>query len=96
VELRKSIKLQFVEVGNALLSIRDNRLYRITHRTFEAYCKGKWGMKKSHAYRLIDAASVAVNLSPMGDNPKPTSERQVRLLTKLEPEQQKTAWENTN
>jgi hypothetical protein len=27
----------FVEVGNALLEIRDSKLYRETHPTFEAY-----------------------------------------------------------
>ena len=29
----------FVHVGNALLEIRDNRLYRNTHRTIEEYCQ---------------------------------------------------------
>ena len=28
----------FVEVGAALLGIRDGRLYRETHATFEDYC----------------------------------------------------------
>ncbi len=82
----------FVEVGNALLSIRDNRLYRISHRTFEAYCKGKWKMTPQYANRLVAAASSVKNLETIVS--KPTRESQVRPLTKLEPEQQKQAWEH--
>lgn len=29
----------FVEVGTALAQIRDSRLYRQSHDTFEAYCR---------------------------------------------------------
>ncbi len=36
----------FYEVGNALLQIRDERLYRQTHSTFEEYCREKWS--KNH------------------------------------------------
>ena len=34
----------FVEVGNALLRIRDERLYRAEFGTFEAYCRQRWQM----------------------------------------------------
>ena len=33
----------FIEVGQALMEIRDSRLYRETHATFEAYCNERWG-----------------------------------------------------
>ena len=82
----------FVEVGQALATIRDSRLYREDYSTFEDYCKDKWGMVRQQAYRLIDAANVIVNLSPMGDK-FPTTERQARPLTKLEPAEQVRAWE---
>lgn len=81
----------FYEVGTALLKIRDARLYRASHATFEEYCRERWQFKKSQAYRLIEAAEVVGNLSPMGD--KPTSERQVRPLAGLAPEHQQAAWE---
>jgi hypothetical protein len=68
----------FVEVGEALLSIRDGRLYRETHDTFESYCRERWGMSKTHANRQIEAAGVAGTLTPMGAIP--TSERQAREL----------------
>lgn len=82
----------FVDVGNALLAIRDKRLYRQDHGTFEGYCRERWGMERAHAYRLIDSAQVVANLSPIGDK-LPTTESQVRPLTNLEPEQQVEVWQ---
>lgn len=49
-------------------------------------------MQRAHAYRLIEAAEVRQNLSPMGDI-LPANERQARPLTELEPEAQRLAWE---
>src|SRR5512143_2557877 len=86
-ELEKVIakgRKTFVEVGLALAEIRDLRLYKREYSGFEEYCREKWGWKRAHAYRLIDAADVA-KVSPMGD--KITSERVARELGKAEPEQ---------
>ena len=80
----------FIEVGTALLEIRDNRLYRDTHKTFEAYCRERWGWSHRHANRMIEASEVANNLGPIG--PKPTAESQVRPLARLEPEEQRDVW----
>ncbi len=71
----------FVEVGTALLEIRDSRLYFDTHVTFEDYCRERWHWGRAHAYRLIDGAKVARALSPMGDIPG--TERQARELVPL-------------
>jgi hypothetical protein len=93
IDLEKKIKTgldTFVEVGEALLEIRDSRLYRIEHNTFEEYCREKWGMNPRYANRIIGASMVSENLGPMG--PKPTTERQARPLTKLPPEEQPKAW----
>lgn len=68
----------FVLVGEALLEVRDSRLYRVHYPTFEAYCKGRWSFGRVHAHRLIEAAEVVGSLSPMGNTP--TSERQARAL----------------
>jgi hypothetical protein len=81
----------FVEVGEALLEIRDSRLYRIEHGTFEEYCKGKWGMSRFHAYNLINGSKATKNVDH-GQH-KPTTERQARPLTKLPPEDQPKAWQ---
>lgn len=81
----------FVEVGTALIEIRDSRLYHTEYSTFEDYCRERWGMSRPKAYQLIDAAGVVNNLSTMVDI-VPINERQARPLTKLEPEQQREAW----
>lgn len=82
----------FHKVGMALLDIRDNRLYRQNHRTFESYCQERWGMERRHAYRLMDAAQVVENVSNWTQSP-PTNEAQARPLTPLEPEQQTLVWQ---
>ena len=46
----------FVVVGEALARIRDGRLYRESHKTFEAYCDERWGMSRPRAYQFIAAA----------------------------------------
>jgi hypothetical protein len=82
---------QFFVVGSALLQIRERKLYRDSHPSFERYCIDRWDFSRQHAYRLIAAVGVAEHLAP-GSLPAPESERQVRALTSLEPEQQQEAW----
>lgn len=48
----------FYEIGIALSSIQNNRLYRDRFKTFDEYCLQRWGIKSSHAYKLIKAANV--------------------------------------
>ena len=67
----------FLATGHALAEIRDRRLYRETHKTFERYCKKQWDLGKTHAYRQIASYEVVQNLyasslqsggmSPIGD-----------------------------
>jgi len=79
----------FLDVGNALAAISEGKLYRESHRTFSAYIQERWGFTKSHAYRLIEAASVVNKLvdktSPIGD--KITTEAQARELGNVPEEQ---------
>ena len=42
------------EAGKAIIKIRDGRLYRETHSTFEAYCDDKWG--REYASLIIELA----------------------------------------
>jgi hypothetical protein len=85
----------FYDVGRALTEIRDRELYKINaggeYQTFEAYCRGEWGISRPRAYQLIDAATVQENLSTIVDKQIPES--QVRPLTRLKPEQQLGAWQ---
>lgn len=71
---------RFVDCGNALLKIRDARLYRADFPDFQSYCRERWQIGRSHAYRLIEAAEVAQTV------PEVESERQARELAKYEKE----------
>ena len=152
LHLERKVERAFYEAGLALKEIRDRRLYRNTHKTFEEYCLERFGFTRMAASYKIAAAKVIDNLSTdglqngddemstnglqsleteMGTNGLqtdtgevcpdglqnqsgdlstnglqndsdqmvtnghqilPTSERQVRPLTKLEPDQQREAW----
>lgn len=82
----------FVEVGNALLAIRDGRLYRERYRTFEVYCSERWEMSKPQATRLICSARVIENLVPIG-TVLPATESQARPLTTIPMEQVGDVWQ---
>ena len=83
----------FVDVGNALLEIRDKRLYRQEYHTFEDYCREQWNMKQSRAYQFMDSAKVVGNLqSSTIVELLPINESQARPLASLEPEEQVEAW----
>ena len=84
-EMRVSEGLErFCEVGLALASIRDNRLYRATHATFEDYCRERWGWSARRGYQLIDAAEALAGL-PEECEPLVHTERAARELAKVEP-----------
>jgi len=81
----------FVDVGNALHEIREARLYRATHDTFEDYCQERWEFVASRARQLIAAAEVA----SVTTGNTPPNERQARELVPLlgQPEKLQRAWE---
>ena len=81
----------FIEVGQALMTIKEKRLYRIGYKTFEDYCVEKWSISRPRAFQLIEAANVISGLSTIVDI-LPKTESQVRPLTSLEPEIQKQVW----
>ena len=82
----------FVDVGNALAAIRDGKLYKADHATFEDYCKVRWGWTRQHAYYLIDTSSAAVRVSEISDT-APSNAGQAMPLTKLPPAEQAEVWE---
>lgn len=83
----------FQTAGSALLAIRDQRLYRETHATFEDYSREKWEMSKTQANRLIAAAKVVENVASVvsPDIAAHLTESVIRPLTNLPPEAQKKA-----
>lgn len=84
----------FVDVGQALLEVRDGRLYRAEHGTFEGYCRERWGMSRKRAYDLTAAAEVTAAVSPNGDTPSPPNEAVARELAPLrsDPPRLREAW----
>jgi hypothetical protein len=82
----------FHSVGRALTEIRDRRLYRQTHSTFENYCQERWEFTRQRAAQLIGSAAVAFNVSTTGLQP-PATERQARPLAGLAAEAQAAAWQ---
>lgn len=82
----------FDETGRALREMRDSRLYKDTHDTFESYCAERWRISRSQAYRLIDAAAVVELVSPTGDTP--ANEAVARELVALQgsPDELRETW----
>jgi hypothetical protein len=72
----------FVEVGRALTEIRDARLYRTTHTTFETYCKARWNFSASRGRQLIAAAAGAGEIESVTRVTVP-SERHARELAPM-------------
>ena len=82
----------FMEVGSALMEIRDNKLYLETHDTFEEYLRERWNLGRAYAHRIIQAAQIVNNMSSALDI-LPTSVRQVFPLISLSQDQRQEAWE---
>ena len=83
----------FVEVGNALMEIRDSRLYRVAHPTFEIYVQRVLALSRPRAYELIDGAQVMRDLSAIADISLPQNEGQARELRRLKsPEERCEKW----
>lgn len=90
----------FIEVGSALMEIRNSRLYRQTHPTFEEYCQARWDLRRSRTYQLMDAAEVVENLKSStivelsgGSLPLPLNEAQARPLARLGVDMQRQVWQ---
>lgn len=75
-----TLRAAFWAAGKALQVIRDARLYREAHSSFEEYCQERWDMTRQQASRLILAWPLAERLSPIGDK---INEGQVRELLPL-------------
>jgi hypothetical protein len=85
----------FVEVGLALTAIRDGRLWRESHGSFEKYVAARWKMSRPRAYELMAAAKVVVDLvhDTAGGAPRLTpNARQARELHRLPAGERETAW----
>ncbi len=84
----------YVEIGEALSIIRDDKLYEaLDYSTFEEYGQKVWQYQRGHLYRLIDAAKVVKNLR-IEHQQIPQKESHARLFNKFKvnDENQRTIW----
>lgn len=95
-QLEKQVAQAFYIAGTSLKALRDKRLYRETHPTFEAYIRDRFDFTRRAADYLISGALVVENLKReqfvLKTNVLPTKESQCRPLAKLSPEQQVEIW----
>jgi hypothetical protein len=92
--LEKLVERAFYSAGKALQTLRDKKLYRSTHNSFESYCLDRFNYNSSRSYQLMDAADVVDNLKkvPQIVELLPTAEGQVRPLVKLDFDTRREAW----
>jgi len=95
-ELETIIESNVALVGKALFEIRESRLYRQTHKTFEEYCQARFEMSRQHINKQIKAAEIIGNLETNSFQNPPKTETQARPLSKLPPADQPKAWEKAN
>ena len=84
----------YCEVGAALADIRDRRLYRAEHDTFEQYTEQRWQMSRSRAYQMIEAAEVVSTIVDTGA-PIPANEGQARELSRVPGPERAEVWAAT-
>lgn len=98
----------FIEVGMALLAIREERKYKeVGYSDFNVYLRERWGMSMAQGNRILNAGYIAtevVQVLPIGNTSTeyvrltPKHESQVRPLARLgnynepAPELWATAW----
>jgi len=97
--IERGLKI-FLEVGFALISIRDRRLYRAEFDTWEEYCQERFAITARRATQLCAASETVRNLKLNASNRNtcsdlvlPANEAQARPLSGLPPEEQHAAWE---
>ena len=55
-QIETNVLKAWYDNGLLLREIRDDKLYKKKYGTFEEYADQRWGWKRTHAYRMIDAA----------------------------------------
>jgi protein gp37 len=91
----------YYEIGLDLRAIRDQQLYRVerptrvsgrySFQTFEEYCEERWELDFKYANRLVQAATLAEKMAPIGAI-LPVRESHVRpLLERLSTDDERLA-----
>ncbi len=102
--ISKSVRA-FLDVGEALVEIRDHKLWRSRFESFEEYCESRWSFKRSRASQIINAFEVAKSIQPTSQGGvttvtgsrevafSPANEGQVRPLISLPPAERQAVWD---
>lgn len=78
----------FMQVGEALATIRKGRLYKEQYLSFEEYCQDKWGFGRYRALQYMQAAETGQNLVTKNHSVAGLNVHQLRLLRPLDPDSQ--------
>lgn len=88
------IRVGLVSIGDRLLELYEREGWRaLGYDSWRECAQAELGFRQSHVYRLLDAARVERNISPIGENALAPNEFQARPLTQLEPEDQRVVWQ---
>lgn len=88
----RQIRSGITNVSRLLLELYERDGWKaLGYATWRECAMAEFGFKQSHAYRLLAAAEVERNISPIGEN-QPIPESVLRPLTALEPDQQREAY----
>jgi ribosomal protein RSM22 (predicted rRNA methylase) len=80
---------RFCGQGQTLREIKELKLYKETHKTFEGFLQARFGIDKTYAHRLIGAAEVEEHLLPIVNKSElPQTESQYREVAKAPVEKQ--------
>jgi hypothetical protein len=90
----------FMEVGMALASIRERKLYREKgYGTFKEYCRAEWGLDDRTARRIMQTSKAVEEMEAVEEKSgpigplSPASEGQARPLAKIkDPEERAEVW----
>jgi hypothetical protein len=69
-----------LQIAQDLHQIRDRRLFKHTHPTFELYCRERWGLEQEYFAEIVQTQSVMQDLLKLNLHVQaiPTSYEQIR------------------
>jgi hypothetical protein len=90
-----AIESNWRDLAQCLATIRERRLYRQSHSSFEAYCRERHGQSARRINQLIAGNTVLENLGTRVPTNLPKTEKQVRPLAQLPADEQAKAWKES-
>ena len=90
LELRIERGLEtFVDVGEALMEIKERKLYKESHTSFDTYCRERWGFGSNFANKQIRASKVGTIVPTFNE----AQARALAPLVKQSPEEAVEVWQ---